>query len=50
MIIAEAKTEQSLSITDTAGSTVFSGTVNGTRSIMLRPGVYVVNGKKLLVP
>lgn len=49
-IVVSAEQAQSLSITDTAGATVFCGTVEGTRSIALHSGVYVANGKKLLVP
>lgn len=49
-IVVSTAQAQSLSITDTAGTSVFCGTVEGTRSIALHPGVYVANGKKLLVP
>ena len=49
-IVVSTAQAQSLSITDTAGASVFCGTVEGTRSITLHPGVYVANGKKLLVP
>ena len=49
-MIVSAETAQCLNIVDTAGSAVFNGTVEGTRTIMLHAGVYVVNGKKLLVP
>lgn len=49
-ITVNAKTAQNLFIVDTAGSTVFNASVEGTHDIMLHQGVYVVNGKKLLVP
>lgn len=49
-LIVSTESAQSLNIVDTAGSAVFSGIVEGTHTIMLHAGVYVANGKKLLVP
>ena len=49
-LIVSTESVQSLNIVDTAGSAVFSGIVEGTHTIMLHAGVYVANGKKLLVP
>lgn len=49
-LIVSTESAQSLNIVDTAGSAVFSGTVEGTHTIMLHADVYVANGKKLLVP
>lgn len=49
-LIVSTESAQSLNIVDTAGNAVFSGTVEGTHTIMLHAGVYVANGKKLLVP
>ena len=49
LVVKAAKAEQ-LTICNAAGSTVFAGTVEGNRSISLHQGVYVVNGKKVLVP
>ncbi len=49
-LVVSAETAQSLNVVDTNGSVVFSAVVEGTRDIALHTGVYVVNGKKLLVP
>ena len=49
-LIVSTESAQSLNIVNTAGSAVFSGIVEGTHTIMLHAGVYVANGKKLLVP
>lgn len=49
-LIVSTESAQNLNIVDTAGSAVFSGTVEGIHTIMLHAGVYVANGKKLLVP
>ena len=49
-LVVEAANEQHLSIVDTLGRTLFAGNVKGTHNIMLNSGVYVVNGKKVLVP
>ncbi len=49
-LIVSAESAQNLSIVDATGNAVFSGKVEGTRTIMLHSGVYVANGKKMLVP
>lgn len=49
-LVVNAATAQNLNIVDINGSVVFSGVVEGTRDIALHAGVYVVNGKKQLVP
>ena len=49
-LVVSTPSAQSLNVVDTNGSVVFADTVEGTRDIALHAGVYVVNGKKLLVP
>ena len=49
-LVAKAAAPQELSVVDAAGQTVFHGTVDGSRIIPLNKGVYVANGKKVMVP
>lgn len=48
-LTAKASKAQQLTVADTAGHMVFSGTVEGTRTLQLAQGVYIANGKKVVV-
>ncbi len=46
----QTATVQTVTVADLQGRTVFSGQVQGRRTLTLVPGVYVVNDTKVLVP
>ncbi len=46
----QTATAQTVTVADLQGRTVFSGQVQGRRTLTLVPGVYVVNDTKVLVP
>ena len=49
-VLLVAPDEQHVSIYDLQGRTVFSEMVQGNRTVYLPKGVYVLNGKKIMVP